>query len=106
MSIDLSERLLSLTDAAKRLPARRAGKKPNVATLYRWTTIGCRGVVLEYTQVGGTRCTSVEALERFFSALAAQTGQAQAPPTEPTRLPKYRRMQIEQAQRELRAAGV
>lgn len=65
----LSETLVSLTDAAKLLPRRRRGSKPNVATLYRWTTAGCRGVVLESIQVGGTRCTSREALGRFLAAL-------------------------------------
>ena len=31
---------------------------------------GCRGVVLETIQVGGTRCTSREALQRFFENLS------------------------------------
>jgi hypothetical protein len=64
--VSLTEELVSLTEATKLLPKRRKGKRPNVATLYRWTTIGVRGIVLESVQVGGTRCTSREALQRFF----------------------------------------
>jgi hypothetical protein len=66
-----AETLISLTDAAKQLPARREGKKPHISCLYRWTTTGCKGVVLESLQVGGTRCTSKEALARFFEQLTA-----------------------------------
>jgi len=68
--IDLrTETILTLAEAASRLPKRRAGKKPHVATLYRWASRGLRGVKLEMLQVGGTTCTSVEALQRFFDAL-------------------------------------
>ena len=73
--IDLSsETVISLTEAAKRLPARRGGKRPHVATLYRWSQRGCRGVRLETCQVGGTRCTSLEALQRFVDHLSKSTG--------------------------------
>ena len=65
------ETLLTLSEAAKLLPARRAGKKTHISCLYRWTKTGCRGVVLESLQVGGTRCTSKEALARFFRRLTA-----------------------------------
>ena len=66
-----SESLISLGEAARLLPARRGGKKPHISCLYRWTTTGCKGVVLESLQVGGTRCTSKEALSRFFQRLTA-----------------------------------
>ncbi|NQT14479.1 MAG: DUF1580 domain-containing protein [Planctomycetes bacterium] len=49
----IKETLLSLSDAAKSLPARRGGKRPHVSCLYRWTTTGCKGVVLESLQCGG-----------------------------------------------------
>lgn len=69
--IDLpNERVLSLTAAAKTLPERRAGKRPHVATLYRWAQRGLRGVQLETIQIGGTLCTSMEAMQRFFDGLA------------------------------------
>lgn len=64
-----SETIISLTDAAKLLPIRRRGKRPHVSCVYRWTTTGCKGVVLESVQVGGTRCTSREALARFIQRL-------------------------------------
>lgn len=63
------EMLISLTEAAELLPARRSGKRPHVSTLYRWTLKGCRGVVLESLQAGGTRVTSREALARFCQRL-------------------------------------
>jgi hypothetical protein len=70
----LNEELLSLADAAKLLPRRRGGRKVHIATLYRWTTTGCKDIVLESTQVGGTRCTTKEALARFFQRLAEGSG--------------------------------
>ena len=102
--IDVSaEHLISLAEAARLLPARRAGKRPHVSCLYRWTTVGCRGVVLESVQIGGTRCTSREALERFFSALtAAAQGKASAPPP-PS---KNRRRAIKAAERRLARSGI
>lgn len=70
--IDISkERVVSLTRAPRHLPPRRRAKRPNVATLYRWAQKGVRGVVLETIQVGGTKCTSLEALQRFCDRLSA-----------------------------------
>ncbi len=66
-----TEQLVSLSEAAKLLPMRRNGKRLHITTLYRWTTHGCRGVVLESIQVGAMRCTSKEALDRFFRTLSS-----------------------------------
>lgn len=75
MAIDpLSETLITLADAAKLLPARRGGRRPHLSCLYRWTASGCKGVILESIQVGGTRCTSKEALARFLGRLTAEVG--------------------------------
>jgi hypothetical protein len=72
MAIDLfTEELFALRNAAPLLPKRRRGKRPSLSCLYRWTTVGCRGVVLESVNVGGTRCTSREALCRFVESLSA-----------------------------------
>jgi hypothetical protein len=102
--VSLSESLVSLTQASKLLPARRKGKRPNVATLYRWSTAGCKGVVLETTQVGGTRCTSREALGRFFDRLSAQSSVVtSAPAPLPARV---NRRDVERAERVLDAAGI
>ena len=67
-----SESLVSFAEATKLIPRRRGGRKANVSQLYRWADGGCKGVRLEAIQIGGTRCTSAEALQRFFSALTAQ----------------------------------
>ena len=63
------EQKITLAQAAARLPRRRRGRRTHVSTLYRWTQTGCRGVRLEYVQIGATRCTSIEALQRFFDRL-------------------------------------
>ena len=68
--IDLTtETLVSFTEACQRLPRRRAGKRPHPNTLYRWASGGGRGERLETIRVGGTLCTSLEALQRFFDRL-------------------------------------
>jgi hypothetical protein len=84
MAIDTTtERILGFSAAAKKIDRFRMGgdidqeieglhrRKTNISTLYRWSTVGCRGVVLETVQIGATRCTSVEALQRFFEGLSA-----------------------------------
>lgn len=103
--IDISfEETFSLTEATKRLPHRRKGVRPNVATLYRWAQQGCRGIRLETICVGATRCTSMEALQRFFDAItAASEPKAIAPPQRTT---AARRKQIEAAERRLSKAGI
>ncbi len=103
-----SEQLLSLADATKILPRRRRGARPHVATLFRWTNNGVRGVFLDYLMVGATRCTSIEALQRFFDALTereeAKLRAIITPP--PRRWTVTRRKQIEAAKRKLAAAGI
>jgi len=104
MSIEVaSEEVISLADAARELPRRRGGKRPHVSCLYRWTKTGCRGIVLESVQIGGTRCTSREALDRFFAALTAAAQGETAPPPPP---PKSRRQAIEAAERRLARSGI
>lgn len=94
-----NETVLSLTDAGRHLPRRRAGKRPHVATLYRWVQHGVRGVKLEAIQVGGTLCTSLEALQRFCERL---TGADSAQP----QTTRTRKRAIEKAEAELEAAGI
>ncbi len=104
MAIDsLSERLVSFHEAAKLLPLRRGGRPCNVATLYRWSTAGCKGIVLETIQVGCTKCTSREALDRFFRALTAKmNGQ----PVAPAPAPRAHRAAVRRAERILDKAGI
>ena len=65
-----SETLLTLREAAGRIPGRRGGQRIHVSAVYRWAQRGVRGVVLETIPVGGTLYTSVEAIQRFCAALA------------------------------------
>ncbi|GMU22147.1 MAG: hypothetical protein AMXMBFR13_22350 [Phycisphaerae bacterium] len=100
--IDLStEQVISLAEAARRLPRRRAGKKAHVSCVYRWTTAGCKGVILESVQVGGTRCTSVEAIQRFIERLT--TGGTAAPTV---RTSQRREREIAAAEKRLQAVGI
>jgi hypothetical protein len=94
-----SENVVSLTEAPRYLPRRRKRKRPHVATMYRWADQGCRGVVLETIQVGGTKCTSIEALQRFCELLTDPTGAA--PPKS-----KARQKAVATAESELDAAGI
>jgi len=100
-----SETLISLADAAGELPRRRRGRRVHVSCLYRWSTAGCRGVVLESIQVGATRCTSREALQRFFERLSApvQAGAAAGSESRPGAIVGHRT--LAQRQRASAEAG-
>ena len=74
MPIDLTKEVVfPLARASERVsvPPRRHGRKPVAATWFRWARDGVRGVVLETIQVGGTKCTSAEAVQRYFDRLTA-----------------------------------
>ena len=86
MPIDLEhEKVVSLADAAKWLPALRRGKKLHISTLYRWISRGQSGVRLEALKIGRTLVTSHEALSRFALAVseagALPSASAQCAPT-------------------------
>jgi Protein of unknown function (DUF1580) len=105
-----NETLVSLAQAADELPRRRRGRKTHVSTLFRWSTAGCRGVVLETIQVGGTRCTSREALQRFFERLsetrqAGAVGDRQPGPLAGRRTLAQRQRQSAEAGRKLAESG-
>ena len=95
-----TEAVLTLAQAAAELPRRRRGRKTHVSTLYRWTVSGCRGVILESIQIGATRATSREALQRFFERLSDPDRTGDAPSTH--RTAKQRQRQSEAAGRQLR----
>jgi hypothetical protein len=65
-----TETPISLAEAAKTVPRRCRGRKTHLSTIDRWATVGVRGIVLETLQCGGSRCTSREALQRFFERLS------------------------------------
>ncbi len=58
----------------------RTGRRPALSTALRWCQKGCRGIRLESWMVGGVRCTTDEAVDRFVQQLTAQTTQASQPP--------------------------
>ncbi len=96
-----TEPLISLADVPGHLPKRRGGKRPSISCIYRWAQRGVRGVRLEILQVGGTKCTSLEALQRFFERLSAPSN-CGAPPVR-SALKRERAAKI--ASDELAAAG-
>ena len=99
-----SEEVIPLAQAAAELPRRRRGRKTHVSTLYRWATAGCRGVRLETIQVGGTRCTSRQALQRFFERLSHKREAGETLPA--SRSLVQRQRQSEAAAKELKKLGV
>lgn len=66
------ERLYTLEQAARFFPSGRTCHGRNRSTVYRYSTHGLRGIVLETVDAGGIRCTSREAIRRFFGALSIQ----------------------------------
>jgi hypothetical protein len=98
----LTEEIVTLAEAAKLCPKRRGGRPTHPSCLYRWTSAGCKGVVLESLQVGGTRCTSREALARFFVKLtAAANGTPALPPVS-----KQQRRAMEAVEKQLDAERI
>lgn len=82
-----NERLLPLREVPdlEIIPRRRAGSRLDVTTVFRWALHGQRGVKLETVKIGGQRCTSINALQRFFDSLSA--------PSEATKLRKPENLQ-------------
>lgn len=98
--IDISaETVVTFTDAAKDLPRRRRGRPVHPATLHRWASRGIGGVRLEFIKIGGTRCTSREALQRFFDTITRASGDEQAAASRPVE------RDVEQTSERLEQAG-
>lgn len=107
MAIDVfAERVITLKEAIALLPKSPRNKKLNISTIYRWTLGGIRSkdgmrVRLEVVKIGGTACTSQEALQRFFDRLSGDPTVV----TPPTQTARQRLRQVRQAEEELRRAG-
>jgi hypothetical protein len=102
----LGEDIVTFGQAAECLPRRRRGRKIHVSTFYRWSTVGCRGIILETIQVGATRCTSREALKRFFERLSQPVqASAASPPVGRVRTPTQRQRDSAEAGRKLAERG-
>ena len=108
MAIDVfAEEVVSLAEATKRLPKIRNGKRLHLSTLFRWAQGGKLAndgaqVRLETIQLGGTKCTSLEALQRFFDRLTGD----QEVVTPPTIIRRKAQRRHEQAMKELEEAGI
>lgn len=101
--IDLAnERLLTLNEARRTLPFLRGrrGNAVSLCTIHRWRTRGVRGVVLESAKIGGTICTSTEAVIRFVERLSGRPSSTASPVT------PQRRADIERANQRLDQAGI
>ena len=101
--------IVTLTQATALVPPRRRGRKTSVSTFFRWSTSGCRGIVMPTLQCGGTRCTSVEAIQWFFEALS-ELSRTQGAKVETTgvpvlRSPSQRRRASEDAGKRLEQMG-
>jgi hypothetical protein len=92
--------MISLHDVPRLLPRTKPGRKIAISTVYRWTAKGIKGVRLETIQVGGRRCTSKQALERFFDALASPEPMVEES-RRGYRSPRQRARALAAAQREL-----
>jgi hypothetical protein len=73
------------------------------STIWRWYTKGISGVKLETICIGGTRYTSVEALQRFFDAVTRARSSTQGVAQEPNAAPGTRSAAIK---KRLREAGL
>lgn len=99
-----AEGLITLTQATrlKGLPLRRQGKPIHVSTFIRWAKdgVGPTKTKLETVRVGGTLCTSIPAIGRFFARCANPDAPATA------RTPTQRSKSIEKAEAALAASGI
>lgn len=96
-----SETVVTLTQATGHVPARGKRKKPAVSTLHRWALRGVKGIRLETLMVGATRCTSIEAIQRFCERV---TEAVDGPTLSAS--PRSDDHGTERVERELDAAGI
>jgi hypothetical protein len=95
---------LSSVPNLKWLPRRRRGAKLSYTCLWRWSTKGVAGVVLQTVRVGGTPCTTESDLRHFFADVAAAKRGATIAQT--IRTPARRAHEIEAARRRLAQVGI
>jgi hypothetical protein len=109
MGIDLlTERIVSLAEAAKVLPA-IDGRKPHTTSVWRWCRQGLRGIQLEYLRVGYRIVTSYEALARFAQRLVeadVPKPELKRPDFRPARSHAARERAIKAARESLAADGI
>ena|SRR5580700_7663185 len=108
----LSETIISLSEAARRLPAYRGSGRASPSTIWRWISKGVKlpngeKILLEAVRLGGHWLTTVEAMARFAERQTA-VFQPEPDPTPRTlfRTPLQRLRASEQAARELEKTGI
>ena len=86
------DRLLTLTDAANRIPG-RGGKRIAYKTVWKWAKKGVKGIVLETIPIGGILMTSEEALTRFTADRSGKKTRSNAarPKTDEARVAAMRK---------------
>lgn len=97
--IDLSEKLLTVSEAARRFP-----RRPSTVSLWRWATKGVRGCKLRTVAVGGKRYVPESAIAEFLEACSAAANHetpSVAPPAR--RTTRQREADIKRAERILDA---
>lgn len=101
-----TEEMLTMSQAARRLPCVRGKKHPHPNTVARWATHGQKSksgkqIYLESICISGTNFTSIEALRRYFDQL--NDVETKVPPT-------YRQSQLDkqaaEAEKILRERGL
>jgi hypothetical protein len=103
-----AETLLSLAQAARRLPPGRRGRPVSLSCVLRWVLDGVpdpdgQRVHLEAVRLGGRWVTSAEALARFAAALTPRLNDDPAPAP---RTPKQRQRESERAAKKLEEVGI
>jgi hypothetical protein len=101
LPIDLTtETPIPINQSPKYYPAGR----PNISTVYRHFTRGCRGVRLETFVVGGKRYTTIEAIQRFVERTTASSPGASLQPSCPTS--RQREAEIDKAELDASKFGI
>jgi hypothetical protein len=104
----LTETLISLIQAARKLPPGRNGSPVSLGCVIRWVTKGCPApdgerIRLEAVRLGGRWLTSEQALARFAERLTPRLDDHPAPMP---RTPTQRERASQRAAEQLEAAGM
>lgn len=104
------EQLLSLFQAARRLPPSRRNAPVSASTLWRWAFKGVRlldgtCVKLAVVRLAGRWLTSIEAIERFIAAQTPNPDDTTADAPSP-RTPRQRQRASAKAAAELATRGI
>lgn len=65
------EQAIRISDVPRHIPPLPDGRRVSLASVYRWSLNGLRGVRLRRFKVGGTWCSTTQELARWSAALTA-----------------------------------